>query len=76
VRAAVEAVCASDPGCQDLFELVEYVEKCADPIQRKAKDLGQLKNPGGYIVKGIKTIANNRGIPLPDSPKKKAAANG
>ena len=71
VLESVRRVCSSDVAGADLFELVEYVEKCADPVQRTAKDLGELKNPAGYIVKGIKRIAGVRLIVLPDSPRMK-----
>jgi hypothetical protein len=65
----------NDGAGADLFSLVEYVEKCADPKQRQAKDLGELKNPAGYIVKGIKRLAVSHDVSLPESPRMQRRAS-
>lgn len=32
-----------------LIEAAQYATECADPAIRKAKDIGELKNPAGYL---------------------------
>lgn len=76
VILAVTSAASMPAALTDLVDLVEYVEMCADPEQRARKDLGELKNPAGYIVKGLKQLANKHGIYLPACPrlKKEGAA--
>ena len=47
---------------------VKYAEDCADPQTRKAKDLGQLKNPGGYLVKKTTEALARRHLRWPKFP--------
>ncbi len=54
---------------------VKYAEDCANPQTRKAKDLGELKNPGGYLVKKTTEALVRRHLRWPKFPKKEDAPN-
>jgi len=69
VVLAITSAASMPSALTDLVDLVEYVEMCADPVQRQRKDLGELKNPAGYVVKGLKGLANKHGIYLPACPR-------
>lgn len=56
-------------GGGELWEAVQDTEKRIDPIQRQAKDLGELKNPGGFIASKCKAWLATRGKTLPPKPK-------
>ena len=57
-----------------LEEHVKYAEDCADPQTRKAKDLGELKNPGGYLVKKTTEALDKRHLRWPKFPMKEDIA--
>lgn len=52
-----------------LWEAVQEAEKRADPAQRRAKDLGELDNPGAFIASKCKAWLGPRGKSLPPKPK-------
>jgi len=61
-------LCQAD-GLGPVMAAVDYVEKCGDPVQRSLKDLGKLKNPGGYLTEAITSACKEHGVTWPDFPK-------
>jgi len=50
-RAVLGKLWAADSATlQTIEDLVHYAEQCADPDIRTRKDLGELKDPNGYLV--------------------------
>ena len=48
----------------DLSGILGYMEDCRNPVTRRAKDLGELKNPGGYLRKKFISIAKENGVQI------------
>jgi uncharacterized protein YdaU (DUF1376 family) len=63
-----------EAGLNELSGHVHYAEMCADPEQRKAKDLGKLKNPGGYLVKRATAWCKKHDVRWMKFPDKRVSA--
>ena len=66
-RNVIERMEATD-GIQVLYEAQRYASMCGDPDQRAAKDLGELKHPGGYIAAKCRDWLHRHGKRLPPPP--------
>ncbi len=53
----------------DLVAGLDYIAMCGDPVQRQAKDLGELHSPGKFLVKRVFEWGRRAGVRLPDFPK-------
>ena len=53
---------------------VKYAEDCGDPVIRRAKDLGELKRPLGYLIKKITTACKIVKCGWPAFPGQRKAA--
>jgi hypothetical protein len=60
-------------GAEVLRETLRYVEDCADPAVRAAKDLGALRAPGAYLASRCRDHLARHGLRLPAPPKSVAA---
>ena len=58
----------------DLIDHIEYIEMCADPEQRRLKDLGELPAPGRWLTQQCCAIFDRYGQRLPSLPR--GARNG
>lgn len=74
-RSALKAIEQADGGLAMLEQAVHYVEDCANPATRRAKDLGELRNPGGFLVAEVLKWARGTGVKLPTTPQSAARAN-
>lgn len=70
----VGALMRDNGGMPVLVAAIEYAEKCADPVVRKAKSLGPLNRPGAYISGKCKEHLAPLGIHLPAPPSKARTA--
>jgi len=52
-------------GLDVLDERLDYVEKCSSPEQRRRKDLGELRRPGGFLAKQVQGWARTHHVRLP-----------
>lgn len=68
--ATAASRCAAAGHLALVEEVVHYAEDCADPMVRKAKDLGALTRPGAYITSRLLRGAREAGIRLPALPGK------
>ena len=46
-------------------EVISYAEDCLNPEIRRAKGLGELKNPGGYLRNELIGIAKDKDVEIP-----------
>lgn len=59
----------AENGGADLFEeKVEWIQKSRDPAQRRAKNIGNLHSPGGFIQGACKKHLEPRRIAVPTPP--------
>lgn len=61
-------------GINVLIGAAKYAEDCADPAIRKAKDLGPLKKPGGYMFKQCAEYLRAQGVDPPRFQSRKRAS--
>jgi hypothetical protein len=64
-----EILWRTEDGYAYLEERVRYIEDCADPVVRKAKDLGPLDNPGARLGSFITDWCRAHGVQWPQFPK-------
>ena len=54
---------ADEDGAISVWEAAQHLEDCSSPETRRAKDLGELKNPLGFMIKAIQSWAKNQSPP-------------
>ena len=62
---------ASGGNLSDFEEHVKYAEDCSNEEMRRVKDLGELKNVGGFLVKQATKLLKTRHIRWPRFPEAK-----
>lgn len=61
-------------GVRALLDAMQRVSDARDPATRKAKDVGELRQPGRFLVKQVTNWMRDHGLRWPGFPSRKGAA--